>query len=236
MQTRVSFTSSISVIGRLKLPLLCLVVSGALTACGGGSSAGDTTNRLDTKVPGSTESQPDTEIPSNEDSETGAPSPDETDDATDDQPTGDNESDSGDGSDGVDEGSDGDSSGNSDSDGSTGEEDSTAEEDGTTAEDDADSGSSDENLAEVSGLVRLEWDAPQSRENGEYLELYEIGGYELRYRKAGESDYEVIPVEDGATESHEFDDLSGQYEFSIAAYDTNGLYSEFVNLAPLPSN
>ncbi len=232
MQTRVSFTSSISVIGRLKLPLLCLVVSGALTACGGGSSAGDTTNRLDTRVPGSTESQPDTEIPSNEDSEAGTQNPDQTDD----QPAGSDESDAEDGTDGVDDGSDGDSSGDSDGDGSTGEEDSTAEEDGSTAEEDADSGSSDENLAEVSGLVRLEWDAPQSRENGEYLELYEIGGYELRYRKAGESDYEVIPVEDGATESHEFDDLSGQYEFSIAAYDTNGLYSEFVNLAPVPSN
>ncbi|WP_024461922.1 fibronectin type III domain-containing protein [Marinimicrobium sp. LS-A18] len=230
MQTRVGFTSFISVIGRLKLPLLCLVVSGALTACGGGSATGETTNRLESKAPETTDSQPDTDTPSDEDSQADAPAPSETDDSVDDQPVGDDEADAEGSGDSVDDGTDDDSSGGSEDDGST------AEDDDATAEGDTDSGSSDENLSEVSGLVRLEWDAPQSRENGEYLELYEIGGYELRYRKAGDSEYEVIPVEDGATESHEFDDLSGQYEFSIAAYDTNGLYSEFVNLSPVPSN
>lgn len=235
MQTRVGYTSFISAIGRLKLPLLCLVVSGALTACGGGSGTGETTNRLESKAPGTTDSQPDTEAPSGEDSQTDAPDPSETEDSLDDQPVQDDEADGS--GDSVDDGADDDSSGGSEDDGSTaGDDGSTAEDDGSAAEDDPDTGSSDENLSEVNGLVRLEWDAPQSRENGEYLELYEVGGYELRYRKAGDSEYEVIPVEDGATESHEFDDLSGQYEFSIAAYDTNGLYSEFVSLSPIPSN
>ncbi|MAN51413.1 MAG: hypothetical protein CMG77_05830 [Marinimicrobium sp.] len=93
----------------------------------------------------------------------------------------------------------------------------------------------EEPVSAVSGTVRLEWDRPEFRENGEYLEVDDIGGYELRYRRLGEEDFQTVVVESGWEEDYEFSDLEGSYQFSIAAFDNNGLYSEFVNLSPVAS-
>src|SRR5690625_1764277 len=41
----------------------------------------------------------------------------------------------------------------------------------------------------------LEWDKPDERENGDYLEESEIGGYEIRYRKPGQEDYETVIID-----------------------------------------
>lgn len=79
-------------------------------------------------------------------------------------------------------------------------------------------------------VVVLEWDKPDARENGEYLENYEIGGYEIRYRTSEQEDYEVVTIEDGSIERYEFADSVNAVEFEIAAYDTDGLYSVFVPL------
>lgn len=95
-----------------------------------------------------------------------------------------------------------------------------------------DSGLVEDVVSEVSGVVRLEWDRPEFRENGEYLEGDEIGGYELRYRQVGQEEFQTVIVNDGWDEAHELGELVGRYEFTIAAFDNNGLYSEFVNLAP----
>ena len=86
---------------------------------------------------------------------------------------------------------------------------------------------------DISGAVRLEWDVPDERENGEYLELYELGGYELRYRVAGSDDHQTVILEEGDAWFYEIDGLEGSYEFTIAAFDSNGLYSEFVPLSPI---
>ncbi len=91
----------------------------------------------------------------------------------------------------------------------------------------------DELAVKVDGLVLLQWDRPEFRENGEYLEGDEIDGYELRYRQVGEESFQSVIVDDGWTEEHEIGTLEGSYQFSIAAYDINGLYSEFVSLAPI---
>lgn len=79
-------------------------------------------------------------------------------------------------------------------------------------------------------LVMLEWDLPDQRENGEYLEDYEIGGYELRLQQAGESDYDYIIVEDGTVSEYELGRVQGEYEIMIAVYDIHGRYSDFVKL------
>ncbi len=97
---------------------------------------------------------------------------------------------------------------------------------------DGDSGLVEDVVSAVSGAVRLEWDRPEFRENGEYLEGDDIGGYELRYRQLGEDDFQTIIVENGWEEDYEFSELVGSYQFSIAAFDNNGLYSEFVSLSP----
>lgn len=88
-------------------------------------------------------------------------------------------------------------------------------------------------ISEVSGAVRLEWVRPDSRENGEFLEGDEIGGYELRYRRVGKEEFETVIVNDGWDDDYEFGELVGSYQFSIAAFDNNGLYSEFVSLSPV---
>ncbi|MDQ2076190.1 hypothetical protein [Marinimicrobium sp. ABcell2] len=81
--------------------------------------------------------------------------------------------------------------------------------------------------------VVLMWSPPTERENGDYLEDTELGGYEIRFRKSIDEDYEVIRIEDGYTTEYEFLELDGEFEFEIAAYDTSGLYSVFVAIEPL---
>ena len=80
----------------------------------------------------------------------------------------------------------------------------------------------------VAGPVTLNWDRPDSRENGDYLAVNEIGGFELRYRAEGDSDFTYVLVEDGYATSQYIGDFYGVYEFQVAVYDTNGLYSQFV--------
>lgn len=85
---------------------------------------------------------------------------------------------------------------------------------------------------DVHGPVAIYWSPPTERENGEYLELSEIGGYQLRYRPVSSAEFTSIFLEDGATDAYFFDDLEGEYEFELATYDTAGLYSEFVKVTP----
>lgn len=91
-------------------------------------------------------------------------------------------------------------------------------------------GSNDDSSA--AGLMTLEWTAPALRENGNYLRPSEIAGYEIRYRKAGESQYQSQFIRNGSATSFAFDWLKGDYEFTIAVYDSKGLYSRFVPLTP----
>lgn len=85
----------------------------------------------------------------------------------------------------------------------------------------------------VVDAVRLEWATPDQRENGDYLELDEIGGYEIRYQQVGDAQQEVLVLDDAYATAHEMNLEAGVYEFSIAVFDVNGLYSEFVPISPL---
>ncbi len=193
-----------------------------LVACGGGgsSSSGAENSRLDTKVPH-------TEKPSTGNStvETDNSGTTDQDFAKDEQDSGSSTEDEAPSSE-VDEPQVGEEV----ADNEEVTEPETAEEQTDTNDD---SELVDEVVSEVSGAVRLEWDRPEFRENGEYLEGDEIGGYELRYRKLGEDDFETVVIEDGWDEDYELTELVGSYEFTIAAFDSNGLYSEFVSLSPV---
>src|SRR5690625_7746245 len=79
-------------------------------------------------------------------------------------------------------------------------------------------------------VVVLEWDKPDERENGDYLEESEIGGYEIRYRKPGQEDYETVIIDDGLVEKYEFTQPAGTAELENASYDSAGLYSVFITL------
>jgi hypothetical protein len=85
--------------------------------------------------------------------------------------------------------------------------------------------------------VQLSWDAPDSRENGDHLYLYEIGGYEIIYKKDEETQWSSVIVNDEDALAHydyTISDLTpGRYEFAIATFDIDGLmgrYSESISV------
>ncbi|HSC66443.1 MAG TPA: fibronectin type III domain-containing protein [Cellvibrio sp.] len=78
--------------------------------------------------------------------------------------------------------------------------------------------------------VKITWSHPQQRENGQFLELQEIGGYEIRYRNPADGTYSTITVANNATNEYSIENAEG-LEFEIAAFDINGIYSQFVKVA-----
>lgn len=80
--------------------------------------------------------------------------------------------------------------------------------------------------------MQLYWKVPSARENGDYLDITEIGGYELRYKQKTDTNYKSIIIKDGYTDAYYFDNLTGDYEFEIATFDVNGIYSNFIPVAP----
>jgi len=78
------------------------------------------------------------------------------------------------------------------------------------------------------GPVEVYWSPPNQRENGEFLDITELAGYELRYKRKSDSHYTSIVIDDPYADAYYFDNLHGEYEFQIAAFDLNGVYSEFV--------
>lgn len=78
----------------------------------------------------------------------------------------------------------------------------------------------------------LSWSHPTQRENGEYLELDEIGGYELRYRENSLQPFNSIVLKGSRTTSFNLDNLRANNDYQIAVFDSQGLYSEFVPITP----
>lgn len=85
---------------------------------------------------------------------------------------------------------------------------------------------------EVDGPVAIYWSIPTQRENGDELDIREIGGYELRYKLTSTDDFTSIKIDSGYTDAYYFDYLKGEYEFEIATFDVDGLYSRFVSIHP----
>jgi hypothetical protein len=82
----------------------------------------------------------------------------------------------------------------------------------------------------VAGSVAITWTAPDKRENGDPIYIEELGGYEIRYKKVGDSKYTYISINDPWTQNYKFDWLEGDYTFQIAAFDKEGIYSPFVDI------
>jgi hypothetical protein len=92
------------------------------------------------------------------------------------------------------------------------------------------SSSSVANSEHVAGPVGISWTAPSKRENGDYLDITDVGGYELRYKKTGDARYTYITINDAFQDRYDFAYLDGDYVFQIAAFDKNGIYSPFVDI------
>ncbi len=78
----------------------------------------------------------------------------------------------------------------------------------------------------------MSWAVPVLRENGDYLDITELGGYELRYRLATDADFTYVTINDPWINYSNFQWMEGNYVFQIAAFDKNGVYSTFVDIAP----
>ena len=81
--------------------------------------------------------------------------------------------------------------------------------------------------------VTLYWSASLERVNGEALATSEIAGYEIRYKKASDSRYRNLVLNDGSIDQHSFIDIEAAelLSFEVAVFDTDGLYSDFVTAA-----
>jgi predicted small lipoprotein YifL len=78
--------------------------------------------------------------------------------------------------------------------------------------------------------VSITWAHPNKRENGDYLELDEIGGYEIRYRNLTDNHYSYITINGNKTKSYNLSGNLDNVEFEIAVFDNKGLYSRFVKV------
>lgn len=88
------------------------------------------------------------------------------------------------------------------------------------------------NSSGIDGPVQLYWNIPTEREDGERLDVTEISGYEVRYKLKSDTEFQSVSITDGYTDAYYFNYLQGDYEFQIATYDKNGLYSSFVAITP----
>ncbi|WP_081640140.1 hypothetical protein [Simiduia agarivorans] len=84
----------------------------------------------------------------------------------------------------------------------------------------------------VNGQVLIMWAPPSHRENGDQLTPSEIGGYEVRFREYEAPTYTYLLQKPNAGDAILINYLEGYYEFEVAAFDTNGLYSRFVPVTP----
>lgn len=84
----------------------------------------------------------------------------------------------------------------------------------------------------ANGDVTLYWAPPTQREDGTTISGAELGGFLIRYKLKTATDYTLIDISDNSAKSHIITNLNGDYEFQIAAYDANNLYSTFVALSP----
>lgn len=85
------------------------------------------------------------------------------------------------------------------------------------------------------GEAYFKWTAPSARANGDLLSVEDLGGYEIRYKKVGDTKYTYVTSNIGPWDnSYTLSGLTnGSYVFEIAAFDKNGLYSDFVNIRSL---
>lgn len=75
--------------------------------------------------------------------------------------------------------------------------------------------------------VLVQWDIPTTRENGSDLLLSDIAGYDIYYKKVGETELLKKSVDIATTSEATLANLSaGLYEFYITTLDTDGLRSQ----------
>ena len=93
------------------------------------------------------------------------------------------------------------------------------------------SSSSNSSSASIQKTITLNWTHPSKRENGQFLELDEIGGYEIRFKQPTYDNYTYILLTGNRTTSFSTDLIPPNSSIEIAVYDTNELYSSFAPIS-----
>jgi hypothetical protein len=84
----------------------------------------------------------------------------------------------------------------------------------------------------VVGSVSLEWTPPSTRTDGSALDMSEIGGYKIYMGTTANDLQQVMELADSTITDYVMENLdSGDYYFAVTTYDTNGVESEFSNIA-----
>ena len=81
----------------------------------------------------------------------------------------------------------------------------------------------------------IRWSHPNKRENGQFLELDEIAGYEIRFKSTTQNNYTYISLPGNRTTSFSTDLIPTNSTIEIAVYDTNMLYSTFTPMTTEPN-
>lgn len=78
--------------------------------------------------------------------------------------------------------------------------------------------------------ITITWGHPSQREDGAFLELDDIAGYEIRYRTPNNTRYTHINLNGNRITEYVFTGPVQELEFEIAVFDTTGLYSRYVKI------
>ena len=70
------------------------------------------------------------------------------------------------------------------------------------------------------------------REDGSYLELEAIGGYEIRYKPIGSYNYTSFKILGNRTTQYTIPNYTISSNVEIAIFDIYGIYSAFVPINP----
>lgn len=80
--------------------------------------------------------------------------------------------------------------------------------------------------------VTITWEHPNQRENGKFLELDEIAGYEIRFKKPTDARFTYLMVNGNTTNELSYTGSLDGAAFEIAVFDINGLYSQYAPVLP----
>lgn len=87
----------------------------------------------------------------------------------------------------------------------------------------------------VNSKIELSWNAPSAYENGTSILSDELAGFEIAYRRVGDSLFSTVQVQNPSTLNYDIDGLdTGIYEVKVAAFDINGLYSGYSEVYFVP--
>jgi len=89
---------------------------------------------------------------------------------------------------------------------------------------------SSSSVASTTTSALIEWAHPIARANGDYLNLDEIGGYDIRYKSSSSSTYTHVDIKGNSTTSYKFTGSLSDLTLEIAVYDTSDVYSEYVTI------